>query len=343
MVAKRILAEMERPFEILGCFVSGESQHRRGHGGRGRRSQRIRCCAMPTSLSTTRARQGESATKFSTGSMGVETNLLQERERDLRHALSNRKFELWYEPIFRLATGELEGFESILRFRRADGSIDSFNDLLPAAEETGLSISIGREALETVCGQLRNWSNTLPGNTLTLTVNLTHRQFFHEDMAAHLKRTLAMTKADPSRLILEIPEAAVNERPDDALAIVQRIEDCGVRVALDDFGSGLAAFNNLVRLPIDLVKMDSQLSIAAVKTGSQLALLESVIRLGKTIGVQSLAQGSGDPGATGCAAAAGVRIGPGAAVFAGNGCRRRAGDCRGTPARVTSERLTRHG
>jgi EAL domain-containing protein (putative c-di-GMP-specific phosphodiesterase class I) len=64
-----------------------------------------------------------------------------------------------------------------------------------------------------------------------------------------------------------------------------------VRVALDNFGSSLAAFNNLVRLPIDFVKLDSQLSIAAVKTGSQLALLESVIRLGKTIGVQSLAQG----------------------------------------------------
>ena len=169
--------------------------------------------------------------------MGVETNFLHERERDLRQALSNRKFELWYEPIFRLATGELDSFESVLRFRRADGSIDTFNDLLPTAEETGLSISIGREALETVCRQLRDWSNALPGNTLALTVNLTHRQFYHEDMAAHLKRTLAVTKADPSRLVLEIPEAAVNERPDAALAIVQRIADCGVRVALDHFGS----------------------------------------------------------------------------------------------------------
>ena len=83
----------------------------------------------------------------------------------------------------------------------------------------------------------------------------------------------------------------MNERPDDALAIVQRIADCGVRVALDDFGSSLAAFNSLVRLPIDLVKMDSQLSIAAVKAGSQRALLESVIHLGKSIGVQTLAQG----------------------------------------------------
>ncbi len=290
VVAKRILAEMDRPFEILGCVYPVKVSI--GVAMAGRDDVTADSLLRDADLALYHARQagGERYEVFDRH-MVVETNTLQERERDLRHALSNRKFELWYEPVFRLATGELEGFESILRFRRADGTIDSFNDLLPAAEETGLSISIGREALETVCGQLRNWANTLPGNTLSLTVNLTHRQFFHEDMAAHLRRTLAMTKADPSRLILEIPEAAVNERPDDALAIVQRIKDCGVRMALDDFGSSLAAFNNLVRLPIDMVKMDSQLSIAVVKRGSQLALLESVIRLGKTIGVQSLAQG----------------------------------------------------
>jgi diguanylate cyclase (GGDEF)-like protein/PAS domain S-box-containing protein len=290
VVAKRVVAEMDRPFEILGCSYPVKVSI--GVAMAGMDDVTADSLLRDADLALYHARQagGERYEVFDRH-MGVETNLLQERERELRHALSNRKFELWYEPIFRLATGELESFESILRFRRADGSIDSFNDLLPAAEETGLSISIGREALETVCSQLRNWSSTMPGNTLNLAVNLAHRQFFHEDMAAHLRRTLATTKADPSRLILEIPEAAVNERPDDALAIVQRIADCGVRVALDDFGSSLAAFNHLVRLPIDLVKMDAQLSIAAVKTGSQLALLESVIRLGKTIGVQSLAQG----------------------------------------------------
>jgi len=90
---------------------------------------------------------------------------------------------------------------------------------------------------------------------------------------------------------LEIPEAAVNERPDAALAIVQRIADCGVRVTLDYFGSGLAAFNHLLRLPIHAVKMDAQLSIAAVKTGRQLALVESVIYLGKAMELQVAAQG----------------------------------------------------
>jgi diguanylate cyclase (GGDEF)-like protein/PAS domain S-box-containing protein len=285
VVAKRVLGAMERPFDILGyAFPVKVSLGVVMAGENGVTADSL---FREADLALYHAKQagGRRYEVFNTG-MGAQTSIVQERERDLRDALSNRKLEFWYEPIFRLATGELESFESVLRFRRADGAIDTFNDLLPAAEETGLSVSIGREAVETVCRQLSDWTKTIPGNPFTLAVNLTHRQFYHEEMAAHLKKTIAATGVDPWRLILEVPETAVNERPDAALAIVQRLKDCGVRVALDDFGLSLAAFNQLVRLPVDMVKMDGHLSSAAVMTGGQLALLEAVIRLGKTLGIQ---------------------------------------------------------
>ena len=281
---------MDRPFEILGYAFAVKASI----GVVMADSDEVTVDSMlrDADLALYHARQaGGRRYEVFDSRLGAQTTILQERERELQHALSDHTFELWYEPIFRLLTGELESFESILCFRRADGSIDRFNDLLPAAEETGLSISIGREALETACRQLGDWTSAIPGNTLTFGVNLTHRQFFHEEMAAHLKKTLALTKADPSRLVLEIPETALSERPDAALTIVQRMKDCGVRVALDDFGSSLAAVNHLVRLPIDLVKMDAHLSSSAVLEGSQLALLESIIRLGKAVGVPLLAQG----------------------------------------------------
>ena len=289
IVARRVLGEMERPFEILGHSLMVSVSI--GVAMAATNDVTTESLLRDAGVALYHARQaGGQRFQVFDRQMGETTHFLHARARDLRQALSNRKFELWYEPIFRLATGELESFESILRFRRSDGSIDTFDDLLPTAEETGLSIGIGREALEAVCRQLRDWSKALPGNSLALTLNLTHRQFFHEDMAAHLKKTLAATNADPSRLVLEIPEAVVNERPDAALAIVQRIADCGVRVALDHFGSSQAAFNQLVRLPVNVVKLDAQMSIAAVKTGSQLALIEAVIHMGKAMGVQVAAQ-----------------------------------------------------
>ena len=289
-VAKRILAEMERPFDILGYAFPAKVSIGVAMAGAG--DVTLDSLLRDADLALYHAKQaGGRRYEFFDRHMVVQTSILQERERDLRHALSDRRLELWYEPILRLGTGDLESFESSLRFRRADGSIDTFNHLSSTAEETGLSISIGRESLEIACRQLRDWTNAVPGNGLALTVNLTHQQFYHDDLPAYLKKTLALTRADPSQLILEIPESVVNESPDAALAIVQRVKNCGVRVALDEFGSGLAAMNHLVRLPIDLVKLDAQLSSAALMTGGQRALLEAVIRIAKTMQTQLVATG----------------------------------------------------
>lgn len=290
VVAKRVLHEVGRPFDILGHSVAVRISIGLAMAGAENVTPDSLLHDADTALYHAQQAGGHRYEIFDRH-MGVKTGRLQERERELRHALSERTFELWYEPIFCLGTGEVDSFESILRFRRRDGSIDTFSDLLPAAEETGLSISIGREALEKVCRQLRDWSGAVSGNAPALSVNLTHRQFYHQDMAAHLKRTLAQTQVDGSRLVLEIPESALNERPDAALAIVQRIADCGVRVAVDNFGSSLAAMNHLVRLPVHRVKLDSQLSSAAVKAGSQFTLLDAVIRIGQAVGVQLVAQG----------------------------------------------------
>jgi predicted signal transduction protein with EAL and GGDEF domain len=126
-------------------------------------------------------------------------NNQQERERELRSAVDKRHFVFQYQPIYRLANGSLEGFESILGLRRADGTVDSSHDLLAVAEETGLSVQLGRETLDAVCAQLRSWSDRLPGQELMLTINLTRRQLYHPDLIAHLMKALALSGADPSR------------------------------------------------------------------------------------------------------------------------------------------------
>jgi EAL domain-containing protein (putative c-di-GMP-specific phosphodiesterase class I) len=145
--------------------------------------------------------------------------------------------------------------------------------------------------VESACRQLRKWSDALPRRDVSLAVNVTERQFYDPDTVARLKRALAASGADPSRLMLEVPENVLNENPDAAVAILQRLVDCEVRVAVDDFGASLAPLNHLVHLPIDRVKLDAKLSVAATSTGRQKAVLEALIGLGRTLGVQVVAQG----------------------------------------------------
>ncbi len=299
IVASRILREMESPFEVYGHSIHAGASIGVAMAGPDHLAPEL--LIRDADFAMYRAKQ-DGGGRFEIFEKQLEVHVTdrQERERELRHVLDKRQFEIWYQPIYRVQTGKpqigkLEGFESLLRWRRADGSVASFRDLLPIAEDTGLSISLGRETIETVCEQLRNWTDALPQSDLTLTVNVTHRQFYHRDMIAQVKRTLAASGADPARLLFEVAETTLSENPDAAVAILQRLVDCNVRVAVDNFGSGLAPLNHLVRLPIDVLKLDPKLTVAATSTGRQLAVLESLIHLGANLGVQVVAQGIETP------------------------------------------------
>jgi EAL domain-containing protein (putative c-di-GMP-specific phosphodiesterase class I) len=145
--------------------------------------------------------------------------------------------------------------------------------------------------MEAVCKQLRCWTVAMPQSELTLSVNVTQRQFYHPDFVAQVKRTLAASGVDPARLMVEVGETSLSENPDAALAILERLLGCNVRLAMDDFGSGLMPLNHLARLPIDVLKLCPRLMLAATQTGRQTAVLESLIGLGLKLGVQVVAQG----------------------------------------------------
>jgi Amt family ammonium transporter len=293
-VAKRVLTEMERPFDVFGQLIQAGASIGVAMAGPDHTAPEM--LIRDADFAMYRAKQdGGGRIEVFDRHLEIRVSSQQERERELRTVLNKRQFEIWYQPIYRLSSGKLEGFESLLRWRRPDGTIDSFRDLLTVAEDTGLSISIGRETLETVCTQLRNWGGGLPQSELTVAVNVTHRQFYHPGLVAQLQRTLHDTGADPTRLLFEVSESTLNENPDAAIAILQRMVDCNVRLAVDNFGSTLAPLNHLVRLPIDVLKMDPKLTVAATSTGRQQAVLDSLIHLGNTLGVQVVAQGIETP------------------------------------------------
>jgi len=290
IIAGRILRELERPFDIFGHVVRVAASIGAAMAGPDHTSADM--LVRDADFAMYRAKQsGGCRYEIFDKHLEVAVTSQQEREREFRTALEKRRFVYRYQPIYRLANGKLEAFESMVCLRREDGVVESFRDLLTVAEDTGLSIILGRQTLDAVCAQICEWSEGARQNDLPLTINVTRRQLYHPDLITHVKKTLAATGADPSRLLIEAPESAFNENPDAAVAILQRLADCQVRAAIDDFGSSLAPLNHLVHLPISMVKLTPKLTAAALSSGRQLAALETIVRLGNAVGVDVVAQG----------------------------------------------------
>jgi Amt family ammonium transporter len=290
IVAARILRELERPFEVFGHTIQVGASI--GAAVASPEHSTSDLLLRDADFALYRAKQGgRGRYEIFDKHLEVFVTSQQERERELRSAVEKRQFAFQYEPIYRLADCKLEGFESFLRLRRADGSVDNFQELSGMADDVGISLLLAQATVEAVCAQLRTFADRLPQQPLLMTVNLTRRQLYHPDLIAHLMRALANSGADPARLLFEAPEHAFNENPDAAVAILQRLADWQMRVAVDNFGSSLAPLNYLVHLPIGMVKLAPRLTAAAVSTGRQMAVLESLIRLGNTLGVEIVAQG----------------------------------------------------
>jgi diguanylate cyclase (GGDEF)-like protein/PAS domain S-box-containing protein len=225
------------------------------------------------------------------GSMHVHVAAEMRKEQDLKTALENKKFEVWYQPIYRLASGEVEGFEALLRWRAEDGNFVPAQDFLSTAEQTGLIVPIGQFVLEQACRQLNHWAETIPGAKPSIDVNLSARQFRDPNLLRDLSALLSNGKFSPHQLRLEIAESAVNQDPEGALPVFQGIAALGVSTALDNFGAGLASMNHFIRLPIELVKVDRRLIAYLPIPGKQAAILQTIFDLGRMLEVRMLAEG----------------------------------------------------
>jgi EAL domain-containing protein (putative c-di-GMP-specific phosphodiesterase class I) len=225
------------------------------------------------------------------GSMHVHVAAQMKKEHDLKVALEKKEFAVWYQPIYRLSTGEIEGFEALLRWRRGDGEWIPPQDFLPTAEETGLIVPIGMFVLEEACRQLSHWAETMPDKNPSIDVNLSSRQFRDPNFLADFANLLAKWKIAPGQLRVEISEATVNQDPEAALVVFQGLADMKVSAALDNFGAGLASMNHFLRLPIDLVKVDRRLIAYLPIPGKQAAILQTIFDLGRMLEVRMLAEG----------------------------------------------------
>jgi Amt family ammonium transporter len=294
-VAGRILRKMDEPFEVFGSMVRVSASVGVVLAGAEHTTPGLLLRDADFALNRAKLNGGGCSEIFDQHHELIFRKSQEDPEQELRRVLEKHQYQVWYQPIYQLQSGKLEGFESLLRLCRPDGSVDSFMELMGVAEDTGLSITLGRETMDAVCRQLHIWSDDVHRHDLFLALNLTERQFYHPEMVAQLKKALAANGVDPSRLMFEVTEATLNQNPDAAAAILARMAELKVRIAVDNFGSRLAPLNHLARLPIDVLKISSKLIAAGTSDTRQAAVLESLIHLGNALGILVIAQGIESP------------------------------------------------
>lgn len=213
-------------------------------------------------------------------------------ETDLRRAVERGEFRLHYQPLVSLRTGRITGLEALLRWEHPERGLVQPADFIPIAEETGLIVRIGRWVLNEACRQLSAWQKSHPrAEPLSLSVNLSVKQFSQPDLLDQLAHALRASGIRPSCLRLEITEAALIDKGEAAMALLSQIKQLGPQIYLDDFGTGYSSLIYLHRLPIDAIKIDRDLVSTMDTDEKNLRLVRTILTFAQIIGVRAEAEG----------------------------------------------------
>jgi diguanylate cyclase (GGDEF)-like protein len=218
-------------------------------------------------------------------------------ETDLRLAIENQALTLYYQPIVCLQTGTLAGFEALVRWRHPTRGLIAPGHFIPVAEETGLIVPIGFWVLQEACRQLRDWQVEPAWRDagLTLSVNLSAKQFSQPQLVETIDRILEETKLDGGHLKLEITESAIVDNAEMAVAILQQLKARRVQLSIDDFGTGYSSLSYLQQFPVDTLKIDRAFVSRIGRTDEDLKILRAIVALAHSLGMRAIAEGIETP------------------------------------------------
>lgn len=228
-------------------------------------------------------------------------------ESDLRRALTQHhewgdilptdkacsiEFLVYYQPIVSFRTMKVAGFEALVRWQHPTRGLISPAEFIPIAEQTGLIVPIGWIVLRQACLQMHLWHQQFPEQaTLSISVNLSVKQFGQADLVNQIQQILTETGLPPQRLKLEITESALMESPELAARMLCELQALGIQISLDDFGTGYSSLAYLHRFPIDTLKIDSSFVRRVDEAGEQLEIVRTILTLAWNLGVDTVAEG----------------------------------------------------
>jgi diguanylate cyclase (GGDEF)-like protein len=210
-------------------------------------------------------------------------------EVELNTALQERQFFLLYEPVFDLASRKVVGLEAHLRWQHPTQGALPPQDFMPLAEETGLSVPIGRWALEEACSRAAAWN--VAREPVNVSVKVAANQLNRDGFLIDVRRALLQSGIAPSQLTLEIAETMVMRNVEASVARLQEVKQLGVRIAIDDFGSGYAHHSDLKRMPLDFLKVDRSSVAASEDEEYRSWLLQAILIVGRDLSVPVVATG----------------------------------------------------
>jgi diguanylate cyclase (GGDEF)-like protein len=207
-------------------------------------------------------------------------------EIDMRQAIIEGGFEVYYQPIVNLQSNQVSGCEALLRWRHPQRGMISPAEFIPVAEETGLINQLGEWVLTTACVEAATWPNNI-----NIAVNVSPVQFRSGTLALKVVAALAISGLSARRLELEITEAVLIRDDEAALAILHQFRTLGVRIALDDFGTGYSSLSYLQRFPFDKIKIDRCFIKDIAEPGGTPCIVQAVVSIATTRHITTTAEG----------------------------------------------------
>ena len=289
LIADRICQAARQPIEIDGVPAVGHGQ--RGNRD-GRRPDGLVRDGAPGSRRRHVPRQGAGSLALRTLRRGLPPPSGEriELEAAVRQAIEGRELRVHYRPTVALDDSrEPSGVEALVRWQHPSRGLIAAREFMSVAEDVGLVIPIGRFVLEHALERLAHWRARRPDMTLSL--NISPCQLHDPALPAALQAALDARELEPSAICLEIPEHAVAEDPETAIGALERLKAIGVRIALDDFGSGASSLSRLRELPVDELKLDESFIAPVGSAPEDASIVGALVELGHSLGLTVVAEG----------------------------------------------------